>query len=238
MISVCIATYNGEKYIKEQISSILSQLGDDDEVVISDDGSSDRTLEIIDSFHDHRILVYHNKKQHGFVGNFENALNHSKGEYIYLSDQDDVWCPNKVSVVQKALSNFDIVIHDAELINGDGCSLGITYYTTLHHHTSFLMNFWKTRWLGCCMAFKREVMDYCLPFPDNIVAHDYWIGMLGMTKFKYIFRDDILIKYRRHGGNVSSSSEKSDNSLFFKLFTKRAYLAYEIIWRKWRRNMA
>ena len=71
------------------------------------------------------------------------------------------------------------------------------------------------------MAFRREVLEFCLPFPRNIVAHDYWIGMLGMLKFRYCFINDILICYRRHGKNTSPSGEKSANSMFYKLVTKR-----------------
>lgn len=221
MVSVCMATYNGAKYIKEQILSILPQLGEEDELVISDDGSKDDTLSIIDSINDKRIKVFLHKTNHGFTNNFENALVHAKGDYIFLSDQDDVWKDGKVSAVMSALQTYSLVIHDAELIDGEGKSLNKNYYSTLHHHRGFLMNLWKTRWLGCCMAFRREVLDSCLPFPANIVAHDYWIGMLGMLKFRYCFMDDVLICYRRHGGNVSPSSEKSNNSLFYKVFTKR-----------------
>ena len=231
-----MATYNGEKYIQEQIESILSQLGKHDEVVVSDDGSNDRTIELIQSYSDNRIVLLSNHGKHGYVGNFENALRHAKGDYIFLSDQDDIWLPGKVEKVISALSDNDIAIHDAQLVNGDGISLGNTYYSTLHTGTSFWANFWKNRWLGCCMAFKREVCNYCLPFPNGIVAHDYWIGMMGMTKFKYCFMDDVLLKYRRHGGNVSPSSEKSNNSLYYKLFTKRLFLLFAVVRCKLFRN--
>lgn len=232
MVSVCIACYNGTKYIREQIESILPQLSFNDEIVISDDGSRDNTISIIKSFQDKRIKVLFNDTNHGFVHNFENALENSKGDIIFLSDQDDIWKPNKVQVVLKSLNKYDLVVHDADLIDGNGKCLGINYYSVMHCHTGFMANLWKTRWLGCCMAFKREVLDYCLPFPEKIVAHDYWIGMLGMTKFKYHFMDDILISYRRHGGNASPSGEKSNNSLFYKVITKRWYLLVSLVKKK------
>lgn len=231
MISVCMATYNGEKYIGEQIGSILPQLGEDDELIISDDGSKDRTIEVVKSFQDERIKILFNTEKHGYVGNFENALSHAKGDYVFLSDQDDVWKPKKVRSVMAWLKKYDMVIHDALLIDGAGQSLGKTYYSTMHHHTGFLMNLWKTRFLGCCMAFRKNVLDNCLPFPKHIVAHDYWIGMMGTAKFKYAFIDDVLMEYRRHGGNVSPSSEKSNNSLFYKLFTKRINLLISLVER-------
>lgn len=231
MISVCMATYNGGRYIKQQLESILSQLGPDDEVVISDDGSYDDTRSVILSLDDNRIRLLDNSGSHGFVSNFENALRNAKGDIIFLSDQDDVWLDGKVKTVSAALENYDLVIHDAQLIDGDGNSLGKTYYSTLHHKTGFWANLWKTRWLGCCMAFRREVLDYCLPMPKGIVAHDYWIGMMGMVKFRSCFLEDVLIGYRRHGNNVSTSSEKSSNSIWYKLVVKRANLLLAIAGR-------
>lgn len=229
MISVCMATFNGEKYIKKQIDTILPQLSDEDELIISDDGSNDKTCSIIKSYNDSRILLLHNDGKHGFVGNFENALKHSHGDFIFLSDQDDFWKKDKVKIVMEKLNIYSLVIHDAEIVNSNGESMGYTYYSKMHHSSSFLMNFWKTRWLGCCMAFRKEVLEYCLPFPKKCEGHDYWIGMMGMLKFSYFFMPNVLMYYRRHGGNVSSSCEKSPNSLFYKLFVKRAGLIKAII---------
>lgn len=231
MVSVCMATYNGGQYLKQQLESILSQLSPDDEVVISDDGSNDNTRDIVLSQGDKRIRLLENSGSHGFVSNFENALRNAKGDIIFLSDQDDVWFDRKVETVSNALKNYDLVIHDAQLIDGDGKSLGKTYYSTLHGKTGFLANLWKTRWLGCCMAFRREVLDYCLPIPKSVVAHDYWIGMMGMVKFRSCFLEDVLIGYRRHGNNVSTSSEKSDNSLWYRLVVKRTNLLVSILGR-------
>lgn len=81
------------------------------------------------------------------------------------------------------------------------------------------------------MVFKREVLDVCLPFPKGIVGHDYWIGMMGMVKFKYCFMNDVLISYRRHNGNVSTSSEVSSNTIWYKLVTKRMNLIISIACR-------
>lgn len=229
MISVCMATYNGGRFIREQIESILVQLGADDELIVSDDGSKDDTLDVIASFDDPRVKVFHNEGRHGFVWNFENALVRAKGDCVFLADQDDVWKPNKVATVMSYLTKYQLVIHDAELIDGEGRPIGKNYYSCLHQHTNFLHNLWKTRWLGCCMAFRREVLDYCLPFPPKTVGHDYWIGMLGMTRFSYCFMSEVLMSYRRHGDNASRSSEKTTNSFYYMIFTKRGYLLKEII---------
>lgn len=231
MISVCMATYNGSKYIKEQVESIIPQLTDEDELVVSDDGSKDDTLKILSAFRDKRIKVYLNTGEHGFVKNFENSLNHSEGDVIFLSDQDDIWKPDKVKRIIPLLDNYDLIVHDAELIDGEGKSLCKTYYSLMHEKTGFLANLWKTRWLGCCMVFKRDVLNVCLPFPEGIVGHDYWIGMMGMVKFKYCFLNDVMISYRRHNSNVSTSSEASSNSILYKLVTKRLNIIKAIVCR-------
>lgn len=232
MISVCMATYNGEKFIKEQIDSILSQLSDDDELVVSDDGSKDRTLDIISSYNDKRIRILHHSAPHGFVHNFENALGNAKGDYIFLSDQDDYWIPGKVKTAMGYLtSGTDLVIHNAELVDGKGQPLGTDYYSCMHSKTGFWANIWKTRTLGCCMCFNRKVLEKSMPIPKHIVAHDYWIGMIALKHFKVKFIDDKLLCYRRHGGNVSPSSEKSNEPWWYRIVEKRGYLLWNIMFR-------
>lgn len=235
MISVCLASYNGEKYIREQIVSILKQLSDEDELIISDDGSSDDTIEIIQSFGDSRIKLIWNSDKKGIVGNFENALNNASGDYIFLSDQDDIWKENKVEKVLGYLTECDLVVHDAELIDGNGCFLGRNYYSILHHYTSFLANLWKSRFLGCCMAFTKEVKNECLPIPSRLRSHDYWIGMYTLAKHKVCFVPDILLMYRRHENNVSSSSEKSKNTFYYKI-RKRLTIVIEIFLSRQKRK--
>ena len=227
-ISVCIATFNGEKFIQEQIQSILPQLGEDDEIVVSDDGSTDRTMEILELFKDKRIRLLVNEGKHGFIWNFENALRKAKGDVIFLCDQDDIWKPDKVKVVLQALENHDMVLHDAEIIDKDGVKTGVLYSDGLHKRKGFWSNLWKTRWLGCCMAFRRNVLEYALPFPRHIVGHDGWISVVGLTKFDYYYLPDVLMWYRRHGDNASTASEVSHNSWYYMLIQKRLWTVIEI----------
>lgn len=232
MISVCMATYNGDKYIKQQVESILCQLSANDEIIVSDDGSKDDTLGIIKSLNDPRIHIYINEGKHGFVGNFNNAFLHAKGDYIFLSDQDDYWLPGKVKTVMGYLTNgIDLVTHNADLVDGEGRYLGSDYFSHLHSKTGFWANMWKTRFLGCCMCFNRKVLDKCMPMPKHIVAHDYWIGMMALKHFNVKFIDDKLLCYRRHGGNVSPSSEKSNESWWYRIVEKRGYLLWKIMFR-------
>lgn len=235
-ISVCIATLNGDKFIREQVMSVLPQLGEDDEIVVSDDGSTDDTITILESFHDPRIFICQNEGRHGFIWNFENALMKAKGDVIFLCDQDDIWKPKKVEIVMAALQNHDIVLHDAEIVDKDGVRTGKLYSDGLHQRKGFWSNLWKTRWLGCCMAFRRNVLEYALPFPPHIVGHDGWISAVGLAKFNYYYITDVLMWYRRHGENASTASGKSHNSWYYMLIKKRLCLVLEVGRRLFEKN--
>lgn len=218
MISVCIATHNGEKYIKQQLDSILYQLGDDDEVIISDDGSTDNTISVIESLHDSRIVIlnykqpYVSKYPHEYVcRNFENALKRAKGDYIFLSDQDDVWMPNKVEVCLSDLEQYDCVLHDFMHIDEYGTVIKPLHYDgSFCPHNYFLRN---GKHFGCAMAMRRKVLDYSLPFPKHLLLHDYWIGILSEILGSFYLERKPLIKYRMHNQNTSNNH----NSLWFKL---------------------
>ena len=113
MISVCIATYNGERYIGEQIKSILNQLNSSDEIIVSDDGSKDKTIDVVKSFDDKRIRIIDGPRKGSPISNFENALKAAKGEYIFTADQDDVWTDDKVRTCMRYLQSYDCVVSDA-----------------------------------------------------------------------------------------------------------------------------
>lgn len=228
-ISVCMATYNGEKYVAEQIQSILLQLGNKDEIVISDDNSSDSTIEIIRQFKDNRIKLFHSKGN-SLVCNFENALNHASGDFIFLCDQDDVWLPNKVSDMLEALQTYDLVVSDCMVVDKN---LNVTLKSFFQQEASckgFFKNLYKNSYLGCCMAFKKSVLEYILPFPKHIAMHDIWIGLSVELHGTSFFLEKPLMLYRRHGDNASSSSEKSNNSLLYKL-QYRFYFVYHLLLR-------
>ncbi|MEQ1109498.1 glycosyltransferase family 2 protein [Acinetobacter seifertii] len=232
MISVCLATYNGEKYIVEQLNSILPQLSSTDEVIISDDHSTDETLLLIKSLNDPRIKIITNELGKGYTKNFENAINHSSGDYIFLSDQDDVWVENKVELMMKYLLDFDLVVSDA-IISDSHLKPTLGSHFELHNTKSGFLNNWlKTRYIGACMAFRREIFSKLLPFPiqSKWCAHDYWIANVGEFFFKVKLLETPLIKYRRHGNNASTGGEKSTNTLLHKLIV-RMYTLLQLIKR-------
>lgn len=217
MISVCLASYNGDLFIKEQIDSILPQLSVTDEIVIADDSSTDNTIEIIKSYNDKRIRLYRNKKSKSPASNFENALRLAKGDYIFLCDQDDIWLPDKVESVMPHFNKYDLIVTDCTVVDGNLNVVEESFFESLKSGPGFWKNFVKNTYLGCCMAFKREILDYALPFPSEIAMHDIWIGLLVELKGKPFFLNKQLILYRRHDNNASFGGGKSENSLFFKI---------------------
>ncbi|MBK8396355.1 MAG: glycosyltransferase family 2 protein [Leptospiraceae bacterium] len=229
MISVCIATFNGEKYIKEQLESILYQLENSDEVIISDDHSSDKTIEIIKSLKDGRIKILLNEKGKGYTRNFENALEKVQGEIIFLSDQDDVWLENKVKYCLEVLNEYDFVVHDGKIVNSDLIELHSSIFNFRNAKRGFVNNFISIKYLGCCMAFKKKVLYKALPFPKNqiLVTHDSWITLLSEMYFKVAFINKSLILYRRHENNVSLGGSKGTNSILKKSII-RLYTLYHL----------
>ena len=204
MISVCLASFNGEKYIKEQIESILSELPNNAELIISDDGSADNTLEIIRGIKDNRIKLIQGPGK-GVVKNFEYALSKANGDIIFLSDQDDIWMPGKV---EKVLNVFDekttCVLHDAEVVDKDENILMPSFFKWRNVKHGLINNILKNSYTGCCMAIKRELLNDVFPFPEGIEMHDWWIGLNAEKNKSSVFIEDKLIKYRRHGNNTNS----------------------------------
>lgn len=230
MISVCIATYNGGKYIKEQLSSILKQLDNSDEVIISDDYSTDNTLEVIKSLDDSRIKIFINDKEKGYTRNFENALEKASGDIIFLSDQDDVWMDDKVKVCLEELVENDFVVHDAQIVDE---SLNVTHSSVFEFRNAkkgFIVNFINIKYLGCCMAFKKCVFEKSLPFPGNqyLTTHDSWLTLVSEMYFKVSLIRKPLILYRRHGDNTSLGGASGTNSLLKKIEI-RLYSLYHLI---------
>lgn len=218
MISVCIATYNGERFIREQIESIVCQLNADDEIIVSDDGSTDNTLAIVRAIGDKRIRIIEGSRKHSPTLNFECALKAANGDYIFLADQDDVWKPNKVEVCMKWLQNYYCVVADAEVTDSALKTQFPSLYGLLGVRQGKLYNtLWKNGYTGCCMAFRRSVLQAALPFPSDIPMHDIWIGNVAAYKCNVKFISDKLILFRRHEDTISCNGKGSKFSLWQQL---------------------
>ena len=218
MISVCIATYNGERFIREQIDSILRQLSSDDEIIVSDDGSTDDTISSINSIDDKRIIIIEGPRKHSPTPNFECAIKEAKGDYIFLADQDDVWKPNKVEVCMKWLQEYDCVVSDAEVTDSNLNPLYPSLYAIMQVRQGRIYNtIWKNGYTGCCMAFRRNVLNASMPFPKDIPMHDIWIGNVAAYKYNVKFISDKLVLFRRHEDTISCNGKGSRFSLWQQL---------------------
>jgi glycosyltransferase involved in cell wall biosynthesis len=213
MISVCMATYNGMPFLVDQVNSILIQLGNDDELIVSDDGSSDGTLEWLVSIDDSRIRLLKNAGKKGPIGNFQNALMHARGNFIFLSDQDDIWCDNKVELISQKLENFVLVVSDCSIINEEGATLDKSFFLSRHSGAGIFRNLYKNSYLGCCMAFRSELLKFALPFPNGIHMHDWWLGLVAEMVGKVCFLPEPLMQYRRHQNNYSETWTGAKNSV-------------------------
>lgn len=230
-ISVCMATYNGSQFVLIQITSILSQLRKYDELIISDDGSKDETISIIKAVNDDRIkLLMHKKKPIRFrvsrnnffvTSNFENSLKNATGKYIFLSDQDDVWKPDKVEKTMEILTKIEcgLTMSTIDVIDSKGNVFQRNPYL---QKMTFFEGLKKSKFLGCTMAFDRDFLDDVLPFPKYVVSHDAWIGLLANYQNKLYIIDESLLLYRRHSSNVTS--KKNQNPLWFKVLYRIYFL--------------
>lgn len=232
-ISVAMVSYQGAKYIEEQLDSILVTLGPEDEVIISDDGSTDGTREILARYQaqDDRVRWIDGPKA-GVKANVENALRACQGEYIFLADQDDIWMPEKVERVMAEFANgkTNLVVHDAVVTDG-ACQEVIleSFYTLKGSGAGVLKNIWRNTYIGCCMAFKRELLEEVLPIPGYIEMHDQWIGVINdQLKHGTSFIPDKLIQYRRHGNNASGMSHYG----VVRMITNRICFVWALITRK------
>jgi GT2 family glycosyltransferase len=202
-----MATHNGERFIRRQMETILAQLGPDDEVVISDDSSTDRTLEIIRSLADPRIRLFTGNRFFSPTFNCENALLQARGDIIVLADQDDIWLENKVTVIRERFAQAPVgpylialdgyVVDEVERLTGD------SIFALLNVGTGFWRNVFNNRYTGCCLAFSRDLLTAALPFPRRIPMHDMWLGQLCALVGTVELVPVKTIKYRRHAASLT-----------------------------------
>ena len=204
-----MAVFNGEAYMRQQIDSILCQLEEQDELVISIDPSADASQTIAADYaaRDTRISVLEGPGR-GAIQNFENALNHAAGQYIFLSDQDDIWQPNKREECLDALEkdNVLLALHDAYVTDENLLAAEETFFNGVFS-SSVLKNIVRNRYIGCCMAFKRELLNHALPFPKGLPMHDQWLGLTAKKFGEVAFVNKPLICYRRHGETVTGRAK-------------------------------
>jgi glycosyltransferase involved in cell wall biosynthesis len=214
-VSVCMTVYNGDKYLRQQIESVICELQDDDELLIYDDLSTDMTAKIVAEFaSDKRIKYRKNPDKLGVVKNFERALQNAQGEYIFLCDQDDVWLPGKVQICVEALKSHLLVVTDCVVVNQELEILYPSFFELRRSGAGVLKNIWKNTYLGCCMAFRRELLETGLPIPRNMPMHDMWLGLIAEVSGNVLFIDEKFLLYRRHETTASPTAGVSGFSVF------------------------
>lgn len=229
MNSVCVATYNGERFIDAQLRSILAQIAGDDEVIVSDDDSTDRTLAIIEAIGDPRIHIYHSTA-HYFRDNFANALRHARGEIIFLSDQDDVWLPGKYERCVEELKTADLVCTNAKETDEELNVYNEDFFSVYHSGKGILKNSLNNTYYGACMAFRRKLLEKALPFPQTReIGHDVWLGLVAEMTGTVLFINTPYLLYRRHRGTVTKTDSmltRSKRPLWRKIWNRVVMLYY------------
>lgn len=220
MISIAMATYNGEKYLREQLDSILSQTITDFELIIGDDHSTDSTVSILSEYAAKypRILYSVNPVNVGFKKNFEQIIARCQGDYIALCDQDDIWYPNHLQLLLDHIGNHAMCCGNSELVNQDNQSLhrnlsdsdGIHFIPDEPRKWFLRLMLHGNPFQGAAMLLRKDFAERCLPIPNGISFHDAWIaGCALMDKDGvYYLPTPPIARYRQHTDNVTSNAHR------------------------------
>lgn len=216
-----MATYNGEKTIDRQLRSILKQLTINDEIIIIDDTSSDRTVRICQSILNEYPIPFTlevNEKNLGPIFSFEKAISLAQGDYIYLSDQDDEWFDHKIQICQQRFkeTKASLLVHDGLVVDGDFQILDKSWNHYNHNdvHQGIWGNLKKNGFTGAMMAFTKELKNKSLPFPKDLQMHDQWLFLVAKKNgLKVTAIEEPLMNYVRHGGNVTGMKKRSKKEM-------------------------
>ena len=203
-----MATYNGERFIVEQVASILAQLQERDEVIVVDDASSDSTIDLIEAMHDPRIKVFAHRENRGYTATFQEAMTLAGGEVILLSDQDDVWIPGRVETMVDALRGNALVVGNCVHFGGEltpFLRLRLRSGDSTHHVRNILgiLVGYRLHW-GSAMGLRSEFRRLALPFPAGTKeSHDQWLALAANIAGNIAYLDDDLLLHRLHSSNVT-----------------------------------
>lgn len=227
-VSVCMATYNGARYLPAQLASILAQLGADDEVVVVDDASTDDTLAVLRAVGDARIGVHLNSRNLGYVQTFGRALSLARHEVVFLCDQDDVWLPGRVQRMLGAMADSGacVVASNSAYVDSDGSAIlhpchRLKAADSTHHLANIAGIFAGRRgYFGCAMAARRAVLAVALPMPPYVESHDLWLAKVGNAAGSMVHLEDNTLARRIHATNVTDPNRP----LWRKLWSRIVFL--------------
>ena len=229
LISIVLCTYNGERFIREQVDSLLNQTYKNIEIIISDDASTDDTVIILRQYRDHpAIKLFLQTSNTGLGKNFEFALKQARGEFIAFSDQDDVWMPEKIQKMLEAVGDSYLLYSDSELVNESGESLHKKLSQLRRMYTgdqTVGFVFSNVVW-GHAMFINRKLLGYILPIPARI-PHDGWTGFRAATITGITYLDIPLTKYRQHEATATKTiavkAESRSAEKRYKDFEEKLY---------------
>ena len=229
-VSFIIATCNGAQFIEEQLKSITTCLGPDDEIVICDDASDDNTIAVLEKFVDERIKLFKFDERVGYQKNFERAAKRARGQFIFFSDQDDVCLPLRIPNSLDALRTKGCVFGDVIVVDQDLRILEPSYFKWRgFSDISVVRMIIKPMAIGAAMACTKEFLKQSIPFPAN-VPHDHWLSCLAAFKGELGVIEDPVIKYRRHPSAVSETGRSSQRLLKVILW-ERTLLLFSLVIR-------
>ncbi|HSW14655.1 MAG TPA: glycosyltransferase family 2 protein [Solimonas sp.] len=201
LASIALCTYNGGRFLRAQLDSLLGQDYPSLEIVAVDDGSTDGSWEILEEYarRDARLRIHRNPDNLGFIGNFERAMSLCRGEYIALSDQDDIWDPRKLSILVARIGSHSAIYSDAELIDEHGHALGMRSSSRMYMYrgadpAAFVFFNCVS---GHAMMIRRELLAAALPFP-RIRFHDWWLAFVAASFGGVEYVDQPLVQFRQH----------------------------------------
>ncbi|HDR2365107.1 TPA: glycosyltransferase family 2 protein, partial [Enterobacter asburiae] len=222
-VDIALATYNGERFIREQIESIQKQSYSNWRLLISDDGSTDSTISIIKELmqSDSRINIVNDSRQGGVIKNFNKALMHTTAEYILLCDQDDIWpserlskLVNELSCIESEKVNSEIMIFtDLCLIDEKNNIISESFYTIneINPESNLKQSklFWNSSVYGCSVILNRKLLNASLPIPEFAHMHDQWLALNASRSEGLYYLEYPSVLYRQHTGNVVGGRKKS-----------------------------
>lgn len=223
MISVAMATYNGSKYLSEQIDSILNQSVQFFEIVVCDDCSTDGTFELLIQYaqKDQRFKIFKNDYNLGFKKNFERAISLCSGDFIALSDQDDIWLPDHLKTLMETLGDKMLACGNSILVDENNKDLGVllSYQESLDYVPkddllkAMSVMLFRNPYQGAAMLFRKELAEIACPIPDVTGYHDKWLVMVACMTKGMNFTFEPIMRYRRLRTSVTDMRLKRKSKI-------------------------